>query len=320
MRVRRLAFVAIACCALLSQLPASASAVGHQTSNLARTRAALHRLRSDARLPAGSTRRGPVRALRAPASSDPPSRSLKKRTQFYRVPVPFSSVSKWIRKHPPGGGLAFAGEGSSGSIGSAPSERFVEYDGRDTDAYLEPLLEYSVVAAGRGFSFWRVDEMALWLDPRPRIRRPGPRPLRVTRSTGCPTTDRGSSDVRNPGSGLYRHLVPAAAPTRVLVCTYNGLNGAHALGLSAVRHAGANRAQALARATRRISLAHLDGVAMHCPLDTGAVTVIDFSYARRPDVDLWYARTGCTYVANGHTVSGDGPSRTPFFRLLHELS
>lgn len=320
LRVRRLICLTTACAGVISQLTAQPAVAAPHPSNLTRTRMELHRLTADVRLPAGSVRHSPVRRLRSPGESSPRSRSLQRRTQFYRVPISFSSVPKWIRRHPPGGGLSFAGVGSSGSISSTPSERFIEYSDRDTAAFLQPTLEYSVVAAHRGFTLWRVDEAALWLDPHPRIRRPGPLPLRVTRSTGCPASDRGSSDVRNPGSGLYRHLVPAAPPTRVLVCTYNGVNGADPFGLTSARHAGPRRARALSHAARRISLAHLDGVVRHCPLDTDAVTVVDFHYARRPDVDLWYSRAGCTYLANGHTVSGDAPGRTPFFRLLRRLS
>lgn len=173
---------------------------------------------------------------------------------------------------------------------------------------------------GRGYTLWRVDEIALWLDARPIIDRPGSSPLRVTDKSGCPASDRGSFDVRNPGIGLTHHLVPAAQPTRVLVCRYAGMNGKAPFSLIDSASAGVRRARALAEAARRISLAHLDGGQKSCPMDTGAATVIDFSYAARPDVDLWYASTGCPQIRNGHTASGDAPNRTTFYRQLRHLS
>jgi hypothetical protein len=297
----------------------AAVSVVPQPSNIARTRAELQRLESDVRLPASSVTHAPVRRLSGAFGTPGAGRSLKEQTQYYRVHLALNRVVTWARAHPPRT-LHNTGYGSSGQFGKAPTEVSVDFAGRPTGAYLEPTVEYSAVSGRHGYTFWRVDEYALWLDARPIADHPGKSALRVTREPGCPSSDQDSFDVRNPGAGLSNHLVPAATPDHVLVCRYSGFDAKTPFTLTDSHSASGYPARTLATAARRISLAHLVDVFTNCPMDDGSATVVDFSYANRPDVDLWYAQTGCQSIRNGHTVGGDAPNHTTFYAQLKRLS
>jgi hypothetical protein len=41
-------------------------------------------------------------------------------------------------------------------------------------------------------------------------------------------------------------------------------------------------------------------------MDDGSVTVLVFAYPRKPDVDLWFARTGCQQLSNGSILASAG--------------
>lgn len=81
--IRIAALTAVSAVAVCT-FPAAATA-GPRPSNLARTRAELHRLEGAVRLPASSYRRAPVHRLTRPADLPAAGRSLKDLTQYYRV-------------------------------------------------------------------------------------------------------------------------------------------------------------------------------------------------------------------------------------------
>ncbi|MCL2465133.1 MAG: hypothetical protein FWF28_08720 [Micrococcales bacterium] len=62
----------------------------------------------------------------------------------------------------------------------------------------------------------------------------------------------------------------------------------------------------LAMRFRRIPLTNpfIPGETYNCPMDDGAVTVVAFSYAARPDVALWVKTNGCQTVSNGSIFVG----------------
>jgi len=45
-------------------------------------------------------------------------------------------------------------------------------------------------------------------------------------------------------------------------------------------------------------------------MDDGGVDVVALSYPDRPDVDLWYAATGCQHVTNGDILVQGGLALT----------
>jgi hypothetical protein len=151
-------------------------------------------------------------------------------------------------------------------------------------------------------SSWRVDAIDTWLDPVPlRDDAGGPR-LRVTVAGGCPKTDEGEAGVSNDGADLDASLLPAGAPSAGLICYYSGMNGKAFALTRSVPLSAANAAR-LAVAANASQLSHLDDEHVNCPSDDGSQAVLAFSYSGRTDVDLDYALTGCSWVANGHIVA-----------------
>jgi len=233
--------------------------------------------------------------------------------RFWRVGMSFQRAGVWINRHHPRG-LRKSMSGNSTSQGNVVSQ-FVGYDARDSSAWVEAELQIEVVRGPHDTSLWRVDGMALWLDPRPiRDTYHGHR-ARITTHTGCPASDRHFSDVRNTGARLARMLVPPGKPTAVLLCQYKGLNG-RAFSLSAHHRYGPRIANRLVHRLRSVSLAHADGVETSCPMDDGSADVAAFAFPGRPDVAIWIHATGCSADDNGVIVGPDAIG-SAVDRLLH---
>lgn len=136
-------------------------------------------------------------------------------------------------------------------------------------------------------------------DPRPgRDTVPGPR-LRLTVAGPCPASDRGAVGVRNTGADRSTRLVPGTPPTAARVCWYAGLNTANDFALVGQRTLGAGPARRIATAAAAVKLEEDAGAVFSCPADEATVVVIALAYPARPDVDLWFASTGCARLANG---------------------
>ena len=123
--------------------------------------------------------------------------------------------------------------------------------------------------------------------------------MRVTVAGGCPESDANDVGVSNGVADLGSALLPTGSPTSGLSCEYGDLNGNQS-GLITSTTLNSTAAAQVASAVTSSSLGHLDNVMTNCPADFGLVTVLVLSYAARPDVDLWYARTGCQWLSNGY--------------------
>jgi hypothetical protein len=194
------------------------------------------------------------------------------------------------------------------------THRFVSFGAPDSSSWVEAQLQVEVERGSHGSSLWRVDGMALWLDPRPLPDRfSGPR-ARITTQSGCPTSDRHFGDVRNSGAQLSRLLLPPGKPSAVLLCGYHGMNG-NAFALEGHRRFGPRIAGQLALKIRAMSLAHVDGEEVACPMDVDSAEVAAFAFPGRPDVAIWIHNSGCRTDDNGHIVGGDAIGST-VHRLL----
>lgn len=299
-------------------VPAAHWQVAGGSSTRVQTARELTRLRRAAVLPNSRRPRSSVSSLRHPALDLPASPSRLDRAQFYRVPMPLRRVIPWFNAHRPAK-LHLTAEGKTTSAGKS-REVFVEYNGQNTDAYLSPTLEYSVKPLSRRATMWRVDEMALWLTTRPRSDARHGHSMRVVPDRGCPVVDAGRNDVSNPASDLATQLLPAAQPDRALICTYSGLNDTPEFTLQATTHLGARAAGHLAATVHAISLNHMIGIRPRCAADSLRRTVLAFQYQHRAPVDLWYERTGCKTIRNGHTISGDVDDKHAFYAQVAALT
>lgn len=295
-RGRRVAFTLVT----VAALSLAVSACSASASNQARAQGEADRLVSLASVPSGSVARsdGPP-ALAGPAMGIANASSVVDTVRFWQVKMPYAASLAWIRAHPPAG-LRLSGSSSGSGPAGATSAGF-SYGAPDSDAWVQAQLEISLAPQGPNSTTWRVDGVALWLDPEPlRDDRAGQR-LRVTVAKGCPASDAHAVGVSNTGDDLDQSLLPTEQPTAALTCSYSGPNGKpfalatrHLLPQASARH--------LAAVARQVSLSHADDGVTHCPLDDGSVTVLAFSYSTRPDVDLWYAPSGCPFVGNGKVL------------------
>jgi hypothetical protein len=57
-----------------------------------------------------------------------------------------------------------------------------------------------------------------------------------------------------------------------------------------------------------VPVAHVPGQVSGCPNDDGRVYITVIGYAQHPDVDLWLAASGCTFVGNGFLIA-ENPGR-----------
>jgi hypothetical protein len=304
----------LAVCAVFGIIVAAAGPAGAATvaGNKHRARREAHHLLSLAPLPAARHRLDHVpRALRHPAE-EPAVSSLIDVKQFWRVDMSFRKAGHWVMTHP-AQGLREDGWGSGSSHGEVTS-RFVVFAAPDTTSWVEAQLQVEVVRGRSGTSLWRVDGMAVWLDPRPIIDRFSGRRARVTTESGCPGSDRHFHDVRNFGTRLATAMLPGGTPSAVLLCRYHGLNVAR---FTLVQHKrfGRHVAARLANRVRALPLSHVDGSVQSCALDDGSVIVLAFAFPHRSGVALWYAYTGCPTLDNGKIVAVRDVY-LPVFRLL----
>lgn len=297
--VHMLAALLVATLSVTGNVPASAAT---PLSNKHRTTQEARHLVALAPLPSARQRLAHApRGLRHPATR-PQAKSLVDVKRFWRVDMSFRRAGRWITHHRPRG-LTKSLSGESSSHGRVVS-RFVGFAAPDSPAWVEAQLQIEVVRGRHGTSLWRVDGMALWLDPRPiRDTYRGPR-ARITTHTGCPASDRHFGDVRNSGARLPKMMLPPGKPSAVLLCRYAGMNGS-AFTLAAHRRYGPRIAGRLAHRLRAMSLAHPDGVVTSCPMDDGSADVAAFAFPGRPDVAIWVHASGCRTDDNGVIVGGD---------------
>lgn len=299
MSLRVLAVAVLATAAAAATLPASAST---PAGNRHRTVREAHHLIALAPLPAARHRLTHApRGLHHPAAQ-PEARSLVDVKQFWRVDMSFRRAGHWIKTHRPRG-LGASLSGTVGSHGRITS-RFVGFDAKDSAAWVQAQLEIEIERGAHGGSLWRVDGMALWLDPRPIRDTYRGRRARITTHSGCPASDQHFRDVRNSGTRLAKMMLPPDKTSAVLLCRYAGFNG-KAFRLTAHHRYGPRIAARLAHQLRAMSLAHVDGGVHSCPMDDGSAAVAAFAFRDRPDVAIWIHATGCRTDDNGVIVGGD---------------
>lgn len=249
-----------------------------------------------------------VRVSSAPAhlgapQSRPAVDSLVDRARFWTVDMSLDEVLAWLHHHPPTG---LHSSGSSSGSGPGYQTAGDMYDAHDVRGVTGQQLQIAVSTLSATTTGIRADGMAIWLDPRPiRDSADGPR-LRVTIANGCPTRRGHTVGVTNHDAALSHALLPAGRPTAALVCRYNGGNDKPPFGLGRSRPLDQTAAKRVADAARSIDLSHEVGGETSCPMDDGSVTVIVFAYPGRPDVDLWFARTGCQQLGNGRILTAAG--------------
>ena len=279
--------------------PRNSSANGNQQ----RAEHAADHLLSLARVPADTQPLSSApKNLRQPESR-PDVESLVDRSRFWEVGMSFDDTLSWLRAHPP------SGLTSSGSFnGGGPGYRTAGfmYDAPDSSGVTEQQLQISITDVDASTTAIRADGLAVWLDPRPLRDTVEGKRLRVTVARGCPASRGNTVGVTNEDPQLAKSLLPAGRPTGAVVCRYLGANDKPPFGLGSTRTLEQTAAKRLADAARAIDLSHVVGGTTSCPMDDGSVTVIAFAYPGRPDVDLWFARTGCQSLSNGSILTAAG--------------
>ena len=239
-------------------------------------------------------------SLTMPAIGRSASSSLIDTVRYWRIPLPYPQAVSWMARYPPAGLPLGA---TSGPTRSAKQFSGYLFEEPASSAWEQASLQIGVAPSSSGSTVWRADGLALWLDPRPAPDTvTGPR-LHVTVAAGCPSSDRGATDVSNAATGLTASLLPPGSQSAALVCVYSGSNG-NAFALTAHRLLSATEAGDLARLARAVSLAHVDNEVISCPLDDGGTTVLVFSYPNESDIGLWLTPGGCGFLSNGVIVAG----------------
>jgi hypothetical protein len=82
------------------------------------------------------------------------------------------------------------------------------------------------------------------------------------------------------------------------VCRYGGLNDLPPFTLTAHDLLTKNAARRLANLIDEIPVGHVAGATFSCPPADGSAVVFVLSFASRPDVDVWHARTDCPAPSN----------------------
>jgi hypothetical protein len=285
--------------------PTTTSSRPSAAQNKAYAQAEADHLVSMARLLPGAVRVKvqPV-GLTGPALGTPGTSQLIDSVTYYSVSISLSQARAWFQAHPQRG-LTQSGTASTGGPAGLTGYGF-QYDLSPTPhwSWGSASLEIGLASQGSTGTAVRVDGLAQWIDPAPmRDSSPGPA-IRVTVAGGCPTTDRGRSDVSNPDApDLDDQMLPAAAPTGALKCTYTGLNG-KMFALARSQKLNAAQASAVAAQIRALPLGSRGSYPHSCPMDDGSASILAFSYAGRADVDIWENTSGCSSTRNGHIVSG----------------
>jgi len=150
--------------------------------------------------------------------------------------------------------------------------------------------------------------------------------IHVQVSSGCPATLAQAQDVKNAGVALDKKLIPLN-PQSGQICRFgpsyaNGQANVAAGTLYRARQLDLSTARRLASVIDSISTAAPQGVTS-CPADIGSASIIAFSYADIPDVDVWYSDSGCRTLDNG-LIGAFEPGNPSFYQsfesLIDELS
>ena len=271
-------------------------------SNKARAREEAARLVVLTRVPDGarSTDRRPHN-LSGPIMGTPSVDSLVIRTAYWRVGMSYDDTLTWLKAHPPHGLMSSGSAQSGGPDGSTAG---YGYSDRPSSSWSSADLEVAVAPDGDG-SVIRADAVVVWLDPTPMRDQASGTRARVTVAGGCPHDDRGIVGVRNDGQDLTTRLLPDAAPSRGLICRFDGGNG-NPFSLRKATPLDGAQATSLADAVRALPLSHTDGGVTSCPMDDGAAAIVALVFPGTDDVDLWVTLNGCSFVANGHIVAASG--------------
>ncbi|MDQ2850222.1 MAG: hypothetical protein M3Y49_05715 [Actinomycetota bacterium] len=175
--------------------PTGAPTHASVSTNKAKTLAETRRLIALVTVPPKST---PLTSapteLAGPAMGTPATASLTDTPRFWRVPMSMQQSATWIAAHAPKG-LSASGsmQGTTGSV--VPRIGYGYSDNQHSNAWHNAALDIGIAPDGGHGSYWRADGLALWLDPTPATDPAGGQRLTVTVAGGCPTSDRGATDV-----------------------------------------------------------------------------------------------------------------------------
>ncbi|MHA3701223.1 hypothetical protein ACXR2U_03500 [Jatrophihabitans sp. YIM 134969] len=282
---------------------AATSAAPTAAGNRAAAQAAADRLATGAVLPPGAVAVDrPPEGLSGPVTGIPLSTQLIDTVRYASVPMTMSEATAWFDAHPQGGLLA-NGTGSTGSLSGPTTSGFAYAPPGPPPDWGTATLDISLAADGSTTAL-RIDGIAQWVDPTPVRDTAGGPALRVSVADGCPVSDRGFLDVVNlDAPDLDDRLLPTAAPTGGLRCSYDGGNGSPPSALSQTSALDASQAASAATELSRIPLGSRGSGPRNCPMDDGRATVWVFSYAGRADVDVWQRTSGCGGATNGHIVA-----------------
>jgi hypothetical protein len=228
-----------------------------------------------------------------------------------------NSVAAFARAHAPAG-FTTNGGGSESAHGAKPLVVVQPRTALPANVY-SAELHWAITDATDGGSVFRIDAVVGWFPP---VAPATPRPpaVRVTVASGCPATITGYRDVNNPVGARGPLLLPSGTPTGAVICTYAAaLVGDGALTQS--RALDAADATSLADALNRVAI--VPDIGAHgCTNDTGSVSILAFSYAGRPDADVWWHASGCQSLDNGYVVTAAiaNPSfYNDFIATIHNL-
>lgn len=284
----------------------SATAPSRPTAaqNKAEAQAEADHLAAAASLPPGAVRvRIQPVGLTGPALGTPGTSQLIDSVRYYSVSMSLSQAYAWFQGNPQHG---FTQSGTASGSGPAGLSTYgFQYDLSTSthSSWGSASLEIGLASQGSATAI-RVDGVAQWIDPSPTRDTSRGLAIRVTIAGGCPATDRGWSDISNPGApDLDHQLLPAAAPTAALKCTYNGLNG-NTFTLASSQQLNATQASAAAAQIRAVPLGSRGNGPHSCSTDDARASILAFSYPGRADVDIWDHTSGCTFTDNGHIIAG----------------
>lgn len=292
--------------------PGTESAVVHATTpsvtaaaqNKSAAQAEADRLVSLALLPPGAVRKkGQPTGLSGPALGTPQTSQLIDSVSYYRVAMSLPRARAWFEANSQPG---FSQSGKSSRRGPAGSDGFgFEFEPSPPPHWTwgNANLEIGLVSQGSTGTAIRVDGLAQWINPTPTPDAARGPAMRVTVAGGCPATDRGRSDVSNPGdTDLDHQMLPAAAPSAALDCIYTGMNGTTFTLISSQQLTAAQAAVA-ADKIRAVPLGSEGNGPHSCPMDDARVSILAFSYLGRADIDIWEHTSGCASIDNGHIVA-----------------
>jgi hypothetical protein len=193
--------------------------------------------------------------------------------------------------------------GTAGPTGSQTLFSGYMFDAPPSTAWEQASLAIGIEPSASGGTAWRVDGMALWLDPRPVPDTTTGGRLQVTVAGGCPSSDNGANDVTNTARGLTASLLPSGSPSAALLCEYNSASSGHPFALTLHRLLPASEAAHLADVARAVSLAHVDNGPHSCPAGDPGPIVLALRYPDGSNVALWVTPWICGGVSNGTIVA-----------------